>query len=116
MRHSSHASTCEASNIYKFFCALIIMSLVGNMIATAYSGNSAMVNYDIFVSIFGMLSLLFLIPSAIMGFMDIPMVKIALDALNVLFWFCGAVATSAYLGVHSCSNPVRFISAPRLYA
>ena len=91
------------------------MALVGNMIATAYAGNSAMVNYDIFVSIFGMLSLLFLLPSAIMGFMDIPMVKIALDALNVLFWFCGAVATAAYLGVHSCSNLVRSFCIFHIY-
>jgi len=89
---------------FEFLCALIIMALVGNMIATSYAGNSAMVNYDMFVSVFGMLSLLYLLPSAIMGFMDIPMVKIALDALNVLFWFCAAVATAAYLGVHSCSN------------
>lgn len=90
---------------FQFFCALIVMALVGNMIATAYAGNSAMVNYDIFVSIFGMLSLLYLLPTTIMGNFQIPMVNIGLDALNVLFWFCGAVATSAYLGVHSCSNP-----------
>ncbi|KAF2800165.1 hypothetical protein K505DRAFT_413176 [Melanomma pulvis-pyrius CBS 109.77] len=89
---------------FEFFCSLIIMALVGNMIASAYAGNSAMVNYDIFVSVFGMASLLYLLPSAIMGSFDIPVAKIALDALNVLFWFCGAVATAAYLGVHSCSN------------
>jgi len=89
---------------FEFFCSLIVMALVGNMIATAYAGNSAMVNFDIFVSIFGMLSLLYLLPTAIMGSFNIPMVNIGLDALNVLFWFCGAVATAAYLGVHSCSN------------
>lgn len=87
------------------------MALVGNMIATAHAGNSAMVNYDIFVSVFGMASLLYLLPSAIMGSFDIPIAKIALDALNVLFWFCGAVATAAYLGVHSCSNLVSHISS-----
>jgi len=89
---------------WQFLCSLIIMALVGNMIATAYRGNSAMVNFDMFVSVFGMLSLLYLLPTAIMGNFEIPVVNIALDALNVIFWFCGAVATAAYLGVHSCSN------------
>lgn len=88
---------------FQFFCALIVMALVGNMIATAYKGNSAMVNYDMFVSVFGMASLFFLLPTAVLD-RDVPMVSIALDALNVLFWFCGAVATAAYLQVHSCSN------------
>jgi hypothetical protein len=89
---------------WQFFCSLIIMALVGNMIATAYSGNSAMVNYDMFVAIFGMLSLLYLLPTSFLDSYSVPMVNIALDALNVLFWFCAAVATAAYLGVHSCNN------------
>jgi hypothetical protein len=91
---------------FEFFCALVIMALVGNMIATSYAGNSAMVNYDMFVSLFGMLSLLYLLPTTIMGNFNIPMINIGLDVLNVLFWFCGAVATAAYLGVHSCNNPI----------
>lgn len=84
------------------------MALVGNMIATAYSGNSAIVNYDIFVSVFGMLSLLYLIPTTFLDSYNVPVINIGLDVLNVLFWFCAAVATSAYLGVHSCSNSVCF--------
>ncbi|KAF2465530.1 uncharacterized protein BDR25DRAFT_239718 [Lindgomyces ingoldianus] len=89
---------------WEFICALIIMALVGNMITTAFKGNSAMVNYDAFVSVFGMASLLYLLPTAFLDGFSVPVVTIALDALNVLFWFCGAVATAAYLGVHSCSN------------
>ena len=77
------------------------------MIATTYSGNSAMVNYDMFVAVFGMLSLLYLLPTTFLSGYSVPIVNIALDALNVLFWFCAAVATAAYLGVHSCSNRVR---------
>lgn len=79
------------------------------MIATAYSGNSAMVNYDIFVAVFGLLSLLYLLPTSFLDSYSMPLVNMALDALNVLFWFCAAVATAAYLGVHSCSNRVRSI-------
>ena len=90
----------------QFFCSLIIMALVGNMIATAYRGNSAMVNYDMFVAVFGMLSLLYLLPTSFLDSYSVPMINIGLDALNVLFWFVAAVATAAYLGVHSCNNRV----------
>lgn len=90
---------------FQFFCTLIVMALVGNMIATSFKGNSAMVNYDMFVAVFGMLSLLYLVPTTFMDSFSVPRVNIALDLLNVLFWFCAAVATAAYLGVHSCSNP-----------
>lgn len=82
------------------------MSLIGNMIATAIAGNHAVVNYTIFVAIFGMLSLFYLLPSAFLDRFDIPIANIALDALNALFWFCAAVAMAAYLGVHSCGNQV----------
>lgn len=89
---------------WEFICSLIIMALVGNMIATAFAGNSAMVNYVMFTSVFGMASLLYLLPTSFLDGYSIPMVNIGLDALNVLFWFCAAVALPAYLGVHSCSN------------
>lgn len=82
------------------------------MIATAYAGNSAMVNYDIFVAVFGILSLFYLFPVALLDSYNVPMVAIALDALNVIFWFCAAVATAAYLGVHSCNNRVRIPQSP----
>lgn len=82
------------------------MALVGNMIATAFAGNSSMVNYVMFVSVFGMGSLLYLLPTAFLDSFSIPMINIPLDVLNVLFWFCAAVALPAYLGVHSCSNSV----------
>ncbi|KAF2642795.1 hypothetical protein P280DRAFT_468107 [Massarina eburnea CBS 473.64] len=89
---------------WQFFCSLIIMALVGNMIATSFAGNSSMVNYDMFVAVFGMLSLLYLLPTSILDNFNVPIVNIALDVLNAIFWFCAAVATAAYLGVHSCSN------------
>ncbi|KAF2749584.1 hypothetical protein M011DRAFT_466026 [Sporormia fimetaria CBS 119925] len=90
--------------IWQFICSLIIMALVGNMIATAYAGNSAMVNYTIFVSVFGMFSLLYLIPTLFISRFFLPFVALVLDALNVIFWFCAAVALPSYLGVRSCSN------------
>lgn len=89
---------------WQFICSLITMALIGNMIATAFAGNSAMVNYDMFVAVFGMLSLLYLLPTSFLSSYSVPIVNIGLDALNTIFWFCAAVATAAYLHVHSCSN------------
>ena len=66
-----------------------------------------MVNYDMFVAVFGLASLLYLLPVSLLEGYNFPMLSIGLDVLNVLFWFCAAVATPAYTGVHSCNNRVR---------
>ncbi|KAF2091973.1 hypothetical protein K490DRAFT_53135 [Saccharata proteae CBS 121410] len=89
---------------FEFLWTLLIMALVGNMIATAYSGNPSIVNYVMFVSVFSMLSLFYLIPATIKEGFAIPVVVIALDVLNLIFFLCGAIALAAYLGAHSCSN------------
>jgi hypothetical protein len=95
----------------QFFWALLIMALMGNIIATAFSGNPSIINYDMFAAVFAMLSLFYLIPATLKdSFMIHPIIMIALDVLNTLFFFCGAVATAAKLGVHSCGNPVRSYS------
>ncbi|KAJ4295190.1 hypothetical protein N0V90_007200 [Kalmusia sp. IMI 367209] len=82
------------------------MALVGNMIATAFKGNSAMVNYDMFVATFGLLSLLYLLPTTLLDSYSFPMANVVLDTLNVLFWFCAAVATAAYLGHYTTTNHI----------
>jgi hypothetical protein len=83
------------------------MALVGNIIATAFTGNPSIINYDMFVAVFAMLSLFYLIPATLRdSFIIHPFIMIVLDVLNTLFFFCGAVATAAKLGVHSCGNPV----------
>ncbi|KAL1635943.1 hypothetical protein SLS58_009994 [Diplodia intermedia] len=84
--------------------ALLVMALIGNMIATAYAGNPSIVNYSMFVSVFSMLSLFYLIPATVKDGLGIPIAVIALELLNVVFYFCAAVALAAYLGAHSCSN------------
>ncbi|KAF2812637.1 uncharacterized protein BDZ99DRAFT_497010 [Mytilinidion resinicola] len=88
----------------QFLFTLIIMALIGNMIATAVHGNHSIVNYDMFVATFGMLSLLYLIAAAFIEALAIPIVAIGLDAFNTLFYLIAGIATAAYLGVHSCSN------------
>lgn len=88
------------------------MALVGDVIASAYGGNPSIINYDMFVAVFSMLCLFYLIAVAVNdGFAGHPALPLALDILNTIFFFCGAVAMSARLGVHSCGNDVRVSSS-----
>ena len=88
-----------------------MLALVGDVISNAKAGNPSIVNYDMFVAVFGMLSLFYLIPAAVTDSLQIhAILPLVLDALNTLLWFCGAVATAAKLGVHSCDNKVRLYS------
>ena len=83
------------------------MSLIGNVIAMAFAGNPSLINYDMFVAAFALLSLIYLLlVSFNESFTGHPIIPVVLDVLNVLFLFCAAVATAAELGVHSCSNDV----------
>jgi len=112
--------------VFQFICTLLIMSFVGkflsvsakcifrsltmvsgNIIATSFAGNPSLINYDMFVAVFGMLSLFYLIPATLKeSFQGHPLLMVALDTLNSLFFFCGAIAMAAELHVHSCSNSV----------
>lgn len=84
------------------------MALIGNMIADARHGNNpSIVNYAMFCAVFAMLSLFYLIPATLKDTLAVsPLFPLIVDLLNALFWFCGAVALAAKLGVHSCSNHV----------
>ena len=91
----------------QFFWAVLIIALTGNMIAEATNGNPSSVNFAIFCGIFGLLSLFYLIPATVNeSFAFHPLIMIAIDALNTLFWFAAAVALAAKLRVHSCGNIV----------
>lgn len=89
----------------QFLFTLIIMALVGNMIAEAYAGNPSVINYDMFVAVFAMLTLFYLVAIEFKEqFTFHKFVPAALDLLNALFFFCAAVAMAAELGARSCSN------------
>ncbi|KAI9858467.1 MAG: hypothetical protein M1824_004334 [Vezdaea acicularis] len=91
--------------LLQFFWSLLILALVGNMIHDATAGNPSVVNYQIFVGAFSMLSLLYLIPATFREEFSVhPAGPPLLDLLNTLFFFCGAVALAAKLGAHSCGN------------
>jgi len=88
----------------QFLWTLLITALVGNVIATAFAGNQASINYAIFVAVFSWLVLLFGIVAAWMEMSNI--ILIALDALALIFTFIAGVVLAAKLGVHSCGNVV----------
>ncbi len=91
------------------------MALIGNMISESIRGNPSIINYDMFVAIFAMLSLIYLILVTVKdSFVGHPIIPLVLDALNTLFFLCAAIATAAYLGVHSCNNDVRDPQPPQL--
>lgn len=83
------------------------MALIGDIISDG--ATPSIINYDMFVAVIGMLSLFYLIPAAIKDSLQFGgMVPLILDLANTLFWFCGAVATAAKLGVHSCDSDVSY--------
>lgn len=89
----------------EFFWTLLVMCLIGNVIAMAGHGTSSVVNWQMFVVSFSILSLIYLVAAAFNeGFSGHPLIPVAVDTLNTLFFFCGAVALAAKLGAHSCSN------------
>ena len=91
----------------QFLWTLLVIAIVGDMIAEATSGNPSIINYVMFCAVFAMLSLFYLIPASIMdAFTFHPILPLALDVANSLFWFCAAVALSVQLGVHTCNNDV----------
>ncbi|KAF2861276.1 hypothetical protein K470DRAFT_256944 [Piedraia hortae CBS 480.64] len=88
-----------------FFCSFIVMALTGNMVSDWGRGNGGTINYSLFVSVWGMLTLLYLIPATLKESLVFhPILPLLLDILNCIFWFCGAVALAAKLGAHNCNN------------
>ncbi|KAF3479991.1 uncharacterized protein GIQ15_06967 [Arthroderma uncinatum] len=85
--------------------ATIVMALIGNMIDDALHGSSSVVNYNLFVPAFVLLSLLYLIPASLSDkVMFHPILMLIIDGLCCLFAFAGAIALPAKQRVHSCTN------------
>jgi hypothetical protein len=91
----------------QFLWTLLIMALVGNIIASAFSGNPATINYAMFCSAFSMFSLIYLVPASFNSDWAFhPIIMVVVDALNCVFFFAAAIALAAKLTVHSCHNQV----------
>jgi hypothetical protein len=92
----------------------LVMVLVANMIQSTGSG-PAIVNFDLFVAVFAMLSLVYLIIATLNeSFIFHPAIMLGLDLANTIWTFIGAVATAAILGNHSCGNGVSNSSSSSL--
>jgi len=90
---------------FQIFCAFIVMALVGNMIASSVNGTAAVINYDMFAVVFAMASLIYLTAATVNeSFVFHPAIMLLLDVLNTIWFFCGAIATAAILGVNSCGD------------
>jgi len=90
---------------FQIFCAVIVLALTGAIVAATPGPDPAIVNFDLFVAVFAMLSLIYLcLATWNPNFEFHPAIMLLLDGLNVLWFFCGAVATAAILGVRSCSS------------
>lgn len=89
----------------EFLFTFLIMALVGNMIAETRGGSPSLINFDMFVVVFAMLSLFYLIAITFKEqFTFHKFVPAGLDLLNAVLFFIAAIAMSAELGAHSCSN------------
>lgn len=77
------------------------------MIHEAFAGNPSLINYDMFVAVFSLVSLLYLIPATLReAFAVHPMIMLLVDVVNTLLFFIAGVAMAAKLRVHSCGNEV----------
>ncbi|KAM0722531.1 hypothetical protein Q7P37_001972 [Cladosporium fusiforme] len=93
----------------QFLFILICMALIGNMLAM--SSGPSVINYDMFVAVFSMLSLFYLTLVAVKdSFVIHPIFPLALDVLCTLFTLIAGIATAAYLRARSCSNQGYLIS------
>jgi uncharacterized membrane protein YdcZ (DUF606 family) len=81
------------------------MVLVANMIASKGSG-PAIVNFDLFASLFGIVSLVYLTLATFNENLGFPPVLLGLDIANTLWTFIGGVATAAIISRNSCTNSV----------
>ena len=86
------------------------------MIHEGHNDNPSVVNYVMFVAVFGILSLIYLILATFNeAFVINPLFLVIADALNTLFFLIGGIALAAKLGVHSCGNAVFTLCSIRAY-
>lgn len=83
------------------------MALIGNMIAEAFAGNPATVNYAMYTAVFSMFTLFYLVPASYnIDWAIHPIIMIVLDTLNCIFFLTCGIALAARLHAHSCGNKV----------
>ncbi|RDL39063.1 putative Non-classical export protein 2 [Venustampulla echinocandica] len=86
------------------------MALVGNVIADAFSGNPASINYALFASVFSWIALLYGLGAAFVESIAFPILLLVLDGLAMIFTFTSGIVLAARLHARSCSNHGYLIS------
>ena len=85
---------------------VILTGLVGDVIASAFSGNPSSVNFSMFVIVFAWLAVLYGLVAGVVTSLFIPVALLAIDAISIVLTFIAGTVLAAKLGVHSCSNSV----------
>ena len=97
----------------QFFFSVILLAMAAALVANQPSGGSpSQINYDVFVAVFALLTWFYTVAASTWSPDGIgaPILIIALDALNTLFFFAGGIAMAVALGVHSCGNDAYVLS------
>lgn len=95
-----------AVHTWNFVFTLLSMSLIGNVIADAFSGNPSSINYAMFVSVISMIAALYGLAGGLVESLSHWAVHMGLDVLSAVFSFIAGTVLAAKLHVHSCSNQV----------
>src|SRR5271170_92690 len=86
---------------------IIVLAMAAALVANQPSGGSpSQINYSVFVGVFSLLSWFYTVIVSSMSpeGLGAPIIIIALDSLNTLFYFCGGIAMAVATKVHSCGN------------
>ncbi|PLB42640.1 MARVEL domain-containing protein [Aspergillus candidus] len=91
--------------LWQFIWTLLVMALIGNMLNESFAGDPATVNYCMFVSAWSMFTLFYLVPASFnLDWALSPILMVAIDLLNALFFLTAGIALASRLEAHSCSN------------
>lgn len=97
--------TPTALRTLQFLSVLLTLSLSCALIAQQASGGApARINYTVFTSVIGIISVLFLLSTLFIATVANPLLEAIVQAVNALFYLAAAIAVSQQLGVHSCNN------------
>ncbi|KAH6712912.1 putative Non-classical export protein 2 [Leptodontidium sp. MPI-SDFR-AT-0119] len=94
----------------QFLFTLLTLSLVGNVIAEAFAGNSSKINYAMFVSVIDMVVCLWGIGAAFKEGLAVGIVLRIADVIAALLTVIAGIVLAAGLGVHSCGNNSYLVS------
>ncbi|KAF8458165.1 marvel domain-containing protein [Terfezia claveryi] len=101
--------------ILQFGITILTLGLSATLPTQQSSGGSpTRVNFTIFACSFALLTLLYLLPVAVISNLRSrfyhPFISFVLDLLNFIFFLSAAIALAAQLGAHNCSNRIYLVS------